>query len=345
MIQKFYLILALNFSKYSILYNNLIVRAKMNSTHIDTIALLNPKKNQLGLVCYTCNTYPTIPMQCRTCNTVKCFGCFKYAIQECHPVCTFADYVPMNPQNDAQYQQAVTLRCKHCFKCYNISETEEHERQCKGHETEYNTTTLDEINQEKCGYCSNFYNASELPAHEQQCYQREYDTKLNDYKINVEKPPSENRPRLTLCQRICTFITGLLSLAIMTVTCFYAIKLIFLNNPQFSVVCAGQFVVDDGICLFAFGQFAVGIINISQFGIGLVHVGQAGIGLLFGVGQLTSGIGMTVGQLTSSTYVYRAQIGIAFYAVGAAQCGFEFLRALLKRKSPFVQGCGSNPRP
>lgn len=318
----------------------------MNSTHMDTLTLLNHKKSQRGLVCYTCNTYPTIPMQCRTCNTVKCFGCFKIAIQECHPVCTFADYIPMNPQNDAQYQQAVTLRCKYCFKCYNISETEEHERQCRGFETECNTTTLNEISQEKCGYSSNLYNVSKLPAHELQCYQRESDTKLNHFKTNVEKP-SENRPRLTLCQRICTFITGVLSLAIMSVTCYFAIKLIFLNNPQFSVVCTGQFVVDEGICLFAFGQFAVGIITISQFGVGLVHIGQAGIGLLFGVGQLTSGIGMSIGQLTSAMYVHRAQIGIAFYAVGAAQCGFEFLRALLKRKSPFVQGCCAKnpPRP
>lgn len=315
----------------------------MNPYYTNNTAFLGQQSYQPTMSCYTCHNYPAIPMQCRTCGTIRCFECFKAAPQYCQAACRFADFIPMNPQNDAQYQQVVTLRCRDCLQYYNISESTDHANQCSARsKTNFNTNPMTLKQGQNCRYCNTFCNPINLPAHEAQYVARNYSTS-NDYVINDERRlvdiSYEEKPRLTLCHKICTSITGLLSLVAMVVTFYFAIKLIFFGNPQFQVLCVGQVVTDEGICLFAFGQFAVGIITISQVGVGLIHIGQAGIGLLFSVGQVTSGIGFSIGQLASATYVYRAQLGMAFWAIGKAQCGFEFLRALVKRQSPVVMSC------
>lgn len=315
----------------------------MDSSYLDSTALLDQPRSQSQMRCYVCNTRPAIPMQCRTCNIIKCFVCFKAYPDNCQTFCASPDHIPIYPRNDAQYQQVITLRCKYCDEGYNIAESEDHDRVCKGYHI---IKAINEVKRQQCRFCFKLYPSQELSAHEKQCnLQAKTNSQPDNGKTEqgVTGIASVTKPRIPLCQRICTFITGLLSLGLMATTCYFAIKLIFFNNPEFKIVCVGGFVLDEGICLFAFGQFAVGIINISQFGIGLIHIGQIGIGLLFGFGQVTSGIGWSFGQIASSSYVHRAQVGIAFYSVGKAQCGFEFLQALMKRKTPFVESsCGSN---
>jgi len=78
---------------------------------------------------------------------------------------------------------------------------------------------------------------------------------------------------------------------------------------------------EHAICLFAFGQFAYGIVAVGQMAVGIFTLSQIGIGLLFGVGQVIGGIGFSVGQVASGGKVYgmlpigwyKAIFGLGFY--------------------------------
>jgi len=88
---------------------------------------------------------------------------------------------------------------------------------------------------------------------------------------------------------------------------------------------------EHAICLFAFGQFACGIVAVGQMAVGFFTLSQVGIGLLFGVGQIIGGIGFSVGQIASGCKVY-GMLPIGWYKA----CGFGFYEIVKRMVSEDV---------
>jgi len=121
---------------------------------------------------------------------------------------------------------------------------------------------------------------------------------------------------------IAVIIAGLILNLGNAAACLYLVWTIIFSQPTFKVLCVGSDAsAKNAICLFAFGQFAYGIVAVGQVAVGVFTLSQVGIGLLFGVGQMMAGIGFSVGQVASGCKCfgmlalgwYKAKIGFGFY--------------------------------
>ena len=287
--------------------------------------IISPHKKKI--LCFRCHHLPLDPMQCQNCDVMICGKCFKKVGDEIkcpkRAGCTRTQFEEIKSTSKMTLQN-LKIRCKICKKVMDWNELQDHENECiiENKFIEFNEQML--ANNIELTQSQPLFLKDNIGLHyrtESISICTEQEAIIQNITFNtIQTLPSElNLYKDHNCNKIIAYIVATLILFMMGASFFIVMKYVFLkDNAQFYWVCVGQIAGINDICLFSFGQFAIGIIAIGQVAIGIFSLSQVNIGLLFGIGQLSIGIG------------FNAGLGFACssYSVGIFALGLYKIRGL-----------------
>ena len=281
------------------------------------------------LLCIRCHHLPLDPMQCQNCDCMICRNCFKKSRDDVkcpkRTGCNHAQFEEVKDMSKVMLQD-LKIRCKICKKTIIWNEVQKHENDCIVRGTTENN--FPELNHQIPANAIEFTHSEPLFINSTNGLNDKQESICTFSEENIQKDSIRTLsaelnlygdPKQTNINKIRAYIIGTLILSIMGCSFFFVMRYIFLKeNAQFYWVCIGQIAGIDDICLFSFGQFAIGIIAIGQVAIGIFSLSQVNIGLLFGIGQLSIGMG------------FNAGLGFACgsYSVGVFALGLYKIRGL-----------------